>query len=307
MLYYGLDIGGTKIELRAYDTRLQEVYCKRVSTPTEGFQAFIDTVAKLVLETDAYLQVKGAVGIGIPGSESMATKRIFAPNIPAIDGREIRSPLEALLNRRIHLANDADCFAISESKSNCVGNGKFVLGFILGTGFGGGLAISQQAYLGANGMPLEVGHTPLSMEAYNRLNNGNRTPLFKCECGKNGCLDRYLSGTGFEALYLNKYNESLPAITIIEQYRNKEANAVAFVDMYIDVLVMSIAPFVNIFDPDSIVLGGGLSNFDEMYALINERLPSLCLQRESFPLVSKAKYGDSSGVRGAAMLALDIE
>ncbi|MCJ2377637.1 ROK family protein [Vibrio sp. ZSDZ34] len=306
MLYYGLDIGGTKIELRAYDACLQEVYCKRLLTPAQDFQAFIDTVAKLVLETDAYLEIIGAVGIGIPGSESTTTKRIFAPNIPAIDGREIRSPLEDLLKRKIHLANDADCFAISESKSDSVENGMYVLGFILGTGFGGGLAIAQQAYLGSNGMPMEVGHTPLNMEAYNRLNHHNRAPLFGCECGKNGCLDRYLSGTGFEALYLNEYNESLPAIKIIEQYRNKEAKAVAFVNMYIDVLVMSIAPFVNIFDPDSIVLGGGLSNFEEMYALINERLPNLCLERDSFPLVSKAKYGDSSGVRGAAMLALDV-
>lgn len=302
-MLYGLDIGGTKIELRAYDDELIEQLKIRSATPTDNFDAFIDAVVEIVELADQSLKCKGCVGIGIPGSESSLDHSIFAPNIPCIDGQVIRQPIETRLQRSIAIDNDANCFALSESLNDQLLHSDSVLGLILGTGFGAGLAIKHKSYSGANQLALELGHTPLSFQAMQILNcEANGTPIFRCECGATGCLDRYLSGTGFEELYRFYFNENKSALEIIHDYQQQQANSVSFVERFLDLLSLSLAPFVNTFDPDVIVLGGGLSNFDALYPALNQRLSDLCLKRDRFPQVTKARFGDSSGVRGAAML-----
>lgn len=303
-MLYGLDIGGTKIELRAYDNELNEKLKIRLATPTDSFDRFIDAVVNIIEQADESLDCKGRIGIGIPGSESSVDQTIFAPNIPCIDGLAIREPIEKRLQRTIRIDNDANCFALSEAINDHLSHSDHVLGLILGTGFGAGLAIKHRSYSGANQLALELGHTPLSFKAAQALNCGKRgTPIFKCECGATGCLDRYLSGTGFEDLYRFYFNESKKAPEIIHDYQQKQPNSVAFVERFLDLLSLSLAPFVNAYDPDVIVLGGGLSNFDALYPALNQRLSDLSLKRDRFPQVTKARFGDSSGVRGAAMLA----
>ncbi|MCW8346899.1 ROK family protein [Vibrio sp. ZSDZ65] len=303
-MLYGLDIGGTKIELRAYDTEFNEQLKVRVATPRNCYDGFIDAVVDIVEHADKELGCIGNIGIGIPGSESSDDHTIFAPNIPSIDGLKIREPIEKRLQRPIFIDNDANCFALSESQNDQLERSKHVLGLILGTGFGAGLAIDQKSYSGANQLSMELGHTPLSFKAFQAITDANKgTPVFTCECGSEGCLDRYLSGTGFEDLYTFYTGKNHTALQIIEAYDVKVPEVITFVERYFDLLSLSIAPFINTFDPDVVVLGGGLSNFDQLYPALNERLPQLCLKRDHFPLVIKARYGDSSGVRGAAMLS----
>lgn len=303
-MLYGLDIGGTKIELRAYDNELREKLKIRSATPTDNFDDFIDAVVNIVELADQSLKCKGSIGIGIPGSESKVDGTVFAPNIPCIDGKAIRQPIETRLNRPIAIDNDANCFALSESLNDQLAHSDHVLGLILGTGFGAGLAIKHKSYSGANQLALELGHTPLSFKAMQTLKCSTKgTPIFKCECGSTGCLDRYLSGTGFEDLYRFYFGESKTAREIIDNYQDRQPNAVTFVERFLDLLSLSLAPFVNAYDPDVIILGGGLSNFDALYPALNQRLADLSLKRDRFPKVTKARFGDSSGVRGAAMLA----
>lgn len=303
MFLFGLDIGGTKIELRAYDADMTECLRMRIPTPKDSFDNFIDAVVNIINKADVTLKCKGRVGIGIPGSESQRDKTIFAPNVPAIDGRVIRDLIESRIERPIYIDNDANCFALSESKNDELSSSDHVLGLILGTGFGAGLAVKESCYHGANNMALELGHTPLNISAFEVLSKDKEAPLLQCECGAVGCLDRYLSGTGFEDLYEYYYKERFSAPEIIEAYHNNQHNAVTFVDRFANLLSCSIAPFINAFDPDVVVFGGGLSNFDAIYPLLNERIDSFTLSRDKTPYLVKARYGDSSGVRGAALLA----
>lgn len=301
-MYYGFDVGGTKIEFGAFDKNLRRVATERVPTPTDNYEELITILAELVRKYDKEFSCEGTIGIGIPGIEKAEDGSVLTVNVPAAKGRTLRLDLEAKVGRSVALNNDANCFALSEAWDEDLQGSSNVMGLILGTGFGGGIIIDGKVVSGKNNVAGEVGHTRMPIDAWFLL--GDNPPLFDCGCDKKGCIDNYLSGRGFEQLYAH-YHEPLKAIEIIERYKQGEPEAVEFVDTFMDVLAMCLAGLFTSFDPDVVVLGGGLSNFDAIYEEMPKRLPKHLLSISTPPKIIKAKYGDSGGVRGAAFLNIE--
>lgn len=301
-MYYGFDVGGTKIELGVFDAELNKVWQKRVPTPRNSYEALLNTLVELTREADAQTGVAGKIGIGVPAIQTGENGALFTANLPAAMGRPLAQDLEQLLHREIRINNDANCFVLSEAWDAEFCNYPVVLGMILGTGVGGGLVINGRTVDGRNGIAGEIGHLRLPIDALAVL--GEDIPLVKCGCGQTGCIENYISGRGFEWLYAHFYQETLPAVTIIRHFRAGEANALAFVDRFMDLLAACLGNLITLFDPHLLVLGGGLSNFDEIYQILPTRLPSYLMPVAKLPRIAKARYGDAGGIRGAALLHL---
>ncbi len=303
-LYYGFDVGGTKIEFGAFNGELERIASERVPTPTTSYDALLSVLTGLVNKYDKLFSCEGAVGIGIPGVEQASDASVFTANIPAAMGKTLRLDLEKALGRQIKLSNDANCFALSEAWDAALQNKKTVLGLILGTGFGGGIVIDGEILSGKNNVAGELGHMKMPIDAWQAL--GENPPLLECGCGKKGCLDNYLSGRGFEllfnALYDEKNKEVKKAIDIISLFKDGDKKATDFVEHYLDMLSRVLAGLLTCLDPDVLVLGGGLSNFDYLYDALPARLEKYLLYVAKPPKIIKAKYGDAGGVRGAAFL-----
>lgn len=299
-MYYGFDIGGTKIEFGAFNLKLERIATERIPTPVSDYEQLLMVVVDLVNQYDKTYSCEGAVGIGIPGIEKVTDGTVLTANIPAATGQKLRTDLEKKLGRQVALNNDANCFALSEAWDETLRDQKSVLGLILGTGFGGGLILNGKVISGKNNVAGELGHMRMPIDAWQHL--GSNAPLFDCGCGHKGCIDNYLSGRGFEQLYSALYNDRKKAIEIIEQFKAGEQTAVAFVDQYVEMLAMVFGSIMTAIDPDVVVLGGGLSNFDYLYEVLPQRLSKYLLPIATPPQIIKAKYGDSGGVRGAAFL-----
>ncbi|MFD2176565.1 N-acetylglucosamine kinase [Veronia pacifica] len=299
-MYYGFDIGGTKIEFGAFDEKLERIATERVPTPTSDYDALISTLASLVESYDNKFGCEGKVGLGIPGFENATDGTVLTVNIPAASGNALRKDLETRLGRVVALNNDANCFALSEAWDDELKSEKSVLGLILGTGVGGGLILDGKVISGANNVAGEIGHTRIPIDAWFLM--GENAPLFDCGCGNRGCADNYLSGRGFEQLYAHFNGEKKSAIDIISAYRGGDSKATEFVDLFLELLAMFLSGPLTAFDPDVVVIGGGLSNFDTIYSELPKRLEKHILSLSSVPKIIKAKHGDSGGVRGAAFL-----
>lgn len=307
-MYYGLDIGGTKIEFGAFNELRERVATVRVKTPASDYQALVNSVVQLVKDHDELFDSKGFVGIGIPGIESVVDGSLLTSNVPAAKGQFLRQDLELALNRPIQIANDANCFALSEAWDESSQGKEVILGLILGTGFGGGIVIHGNIVSGLSNVAGELGHTRLPLDAWLHLTQWfgsvEQAPIFECGCTNRGCIDNYLSGRGFEQLYQAKYGEHMKAIAIIEQFALQEQKAVNFVDNFIELLAICIANIQTMFDANIIFLGGGLSNFEYLYQALPSKIKPHLMASAQIPVIEKAKYGDSGGVRGAAFLNL---
>ena len=302
-MLYGLDIGGTKIELAVFNQELEKQYSKRVPTPKTSYQAWLQAIVDLVEEADEKFAQKGSVGIGIPGFINPETGEAEIANIAVANHKPILRDLSKLLDREVRGENDANCFALSEAWDEENQKYPMVLGLILGTGFGGGMIFNGKAYSGQSGMAGELGHIQLNYHAL-KLLGWDKAPIYSCGCGNQACLDTYLSGRGFEKLYHDLKGERLSAPEIIQNFNNNEAKAIEFVDLFVELCAISIGNIITILDPNIIVLGGGLSNFDYLYQALPKVLPKYLMDSAKLPLIKKAKYGDSGGVRGAAALFL---
>lgn len=301
-MLYGLDVGGTKIEIEVFDRELNSVWKKRVATPQDSYQSFLTAFVALVQEADNQFQTKGEIGVGIPGIVDIKHKSVYTTNINVAKNKPFIRDLEDKLNRTIHVNNDANCFALSEALHPDFSAYNNVLGVILGTGLGGGLVINQAIVSGANGCGGEIGHLRLPVDVLDIL--GRDMPSVACGCGLSGCCERYISGTGFAWLYQHFYQESLTSPEIISRYYEKEAKAVAHIDRYLEILAAYLGNLLMIIDAELIVMGGGLSNFNEIYQAIPQRLPKYILKQMKVPKIEKARFGDSGGTRGAALLCL---
>ncbi|WED23206.1 N-acetylglucosamine kinase [Vibrio sp. JC009] len=299
-MYYGFDVGGTKIEFGAFNDKLERVATERVPTPGDDYQKLIDTLAGLVEKYDAELGVEGKIGIGLPGMEAADDGTVLTVNVPAAKGKPLRKDLEAKIGRSVKIENDANCFALSEAWDEELQNEKSVAGLILGTGFGGGFVFEGKVFSGRNNVAGEVGHMRLPIDAWFHL--GENAPLFECGCDKKGCLDNYLSGRGFEQLYEHYYGEKKKAIDIIKAQAEGEEKAVEHVERFMELLAICFANLFTALDPHVVALGGGLSNYDLIYEEMPKRIPKYLLSVSKCPKIIKAKHGDSGGVRGAAFL-----
>jgi fructokinase len=283
----GIDLGGTKTEIAALEGP-REVLRRRVPTPRD-YDGTITAIATLVAESG----IDAPVGIGIPGTET-AAGLVKNANSTWLNGRPLRADLEAALGRKVRLANDANCFALSEAADGAGAGARVVFGVIAGTGVGGGVVVEGKVIGGAHGVGGEWGHIPLPAPSVQEVNDA---PL--CYCGKRGCMEVWCSGPGLAAEFARVTGRTLSAEEIAA---SAEPEAVAAMTRQIDRLARGLATVVNILDPDVIVLGGGLSNIARLY----DELPPL-VERYGFtlggpPRIVKNRHGDSSGVRGAAWL-----
>jgi fructokinase len=292
----GVDVGGTKIESAALDVQGNFVARIRRATPS-NYDAAIRLVCELVSSAEQQAQVEGAsVGIGIPGSISPHTGRVHNANTQWLNGRPFHEDMSQALRRDVRIANDANCLALSEARDGAAAGSTTTFAAVLGTGCGGGLMFNGQLVEGANGIGGEWGHNPLPWLSPDELVEP------PCWCGQSGCLENWISGSGLERDYARATNLQRTGEEIVEEARNGGAAAARALDRYVSRLGRALAMICNVVDPDTIVLGGGLSNVSELY----ERLPPMVrayvfAQTWSARIVA-ARWGDSSGVRGAARL-----
>jgi fructokinase len=292
----GIDLGGTKIEAIALGDAGDEMVRRRVPTPAGNYDGTLEAIGELIGAIEKELGEKGSVGIGTPGAISPRTGLLKNSNSVVLNGRPLDRDLTAKLGRPIRIENDANCFALSEAVDGAARDAAVVFGVILGTGVGAGIVVERRVITGCNRIAGEWGHNPLPWPRLDEL------PGLPCYCGKDGCIETYLSGPGLAHEYRSRTGDDLPAYEIASAADAGDKGALAMMEIYEDRLARGLAHIINIVDPDTIVLGGGLSNIARLY----RNVPAL-IQRYVFsdgvatPIVP-ALHGDSSGVRGAAWL-----
>ncbi|MGE5318710.1 MAG: ROK family protein [Hyphomicrobiaceae bacterium] len=323
-LRLGVDLGGTKIELIALDTGGGELLRRRVPTPQNDYLATVAAVAALVHQAEFELGRGGSLGIGTPGAISPASGLMKNCNSTCLNGQPLQQDLERALNREVRLANDANCFALSEAIDGAAAGADSVFGVILGTGVGGGVVVRGHALGGANAIAGEWGHSPLPYfqfaEAQADRHSTGRHPATgeailhpwpspreldaapACYCGKKGCIETWLSGPALASDHIRYGGEELPAHEIVQLANAGYAPCSATLARYEERLARALAGVINLIDPDVIVLGGGLSNVARLYDTVPRLWPRYVFSDRVDTKLVPPQYGDSSGVRGAAWL-----
>lgn len=292
----GVDLGGTKIEILALDAHGRERYRRRVPTPHGDYTGTLQAIAALVRDAEATLGSTGTVGVGTPGSISRATGLLRGANSVCLNGQPIQRDLERLLGRDVRITNDANCFALSEASDGAGAGANVVFGVILGTGVGAGIVVRGEVLDGPNGIAGEWGHNPLPWP------RDDERPGTLCFCGRRGCVETFLSGPALERDHLQVNGEPLTTHEIVARAAIGDAPCAATLTRYEERLARALSHVINLLDPDVIVLGGGLSNADSLYANVPAQWsPWVFSDRVDTRLVKHA-HGDASGVRGAAWL-----
>ena len=294
-MHIGIDLGGTKTESIILDENGKEIERLRKETP-KNYNGTLDTICELVKYLEEKYKTKCSVGVGTPGALSKETDCIKGGNSTWLNGRPLKKDIELRLNRKIFFENDANCFALSEAYDGAGSKHEIVFGVIIGTGVGGGLVIDKKIINGFNNITGEWGHNQMPVGSNDKWNRHD------CYCGKKGCIETFLSGPGFSKHYYDLFNEKLDARIIQENANNGDEKALEFIFQYLDYLARGLAQVINIIDPGAIVLGGGVSNMKQIYGNINAKLKKYVFSDTVNTEVVKNKFGDSSGVRGAADL-----
>ncbi len=291
----GIDFGGTKVEAAALDDAGNVVKRIRTANPG-GYDLAVSCVRDLVRAIESDLGRRCPVGIGAPGSVSPTTGLMRNSNSLYLNGRRFKEDLDAALDRPVRIANDADCFALSEATDGAGAGAKTVFGVILGTGCGGGLVVDGQLIQGANGIGGEWGHVPLPWA------DQSETPGPECYCRQKGCLEQWISGTGLQRDYRVQTGHSFTGEEIVQAAANADLEAGAALNRLIDRLGRALALVCNIVDPNAIVIGGGLSHVSEIYPTLPDIISSYAFSDAWTAKIAPARWGGSSGVRGAARL-----
>ncbi len=301
----GVDLGGTKIEAVAFADDGQELWRKRTPTPKQDYTAIVNAIVGLVTEAETALGKKGTVGVGIPGTISPATGKIKGANTVVLIGNALDIDLGNRLQRPVRLANDANCFALSEATDGAAAGATSVFGAILGTGTGGGLVFQGQIIVGGNAIAGEWGHNPLPWPRTWTLPDGrtiDERPGPRCYCGRSGCIETFLSGTGIKREHTELTGKQMGAGEIADAVADKDPDAAATFERYLDRLARAFATIINSFDPHVIVVGGGLSKLKAIYSEVPKRWGAWVFSDVVETRLVPPRYGDSSGVRGAAWL-----
>lgn len=297
----GIDVGGTKIEGVLLDDSSSERQRVRVPTPAGDYRQTLAAVSDLVARLEVDTVGAATVGVGIPGAISPTTGLVKNANATWLIGRPLHRDLEAILARPVRLANDANCFAVSEAVDGAGADAHIVFGVILGTGVGGGIAIKSQVWSGANAIAGEWGHNPLPWR------EAADPPAELCYCGRSGCIETYLSGSGLARAYrsaggADDSEGKVDAASIGAWAEQGEAAAIVCLDAYAGRLARALASVINIVDPDVIVLGGGLSNIARLYDKVPRLWQRWVFSDRVTTALRRNQHGDSGGVRGAAWL-----
>ena len=297
-LRIGIDVGGTKIEGAVIDESGTVRLRRRTSSPAGDYRATISAIVAIIGDIERDLGVTASVGIGIPGAISAATGLVKNANSTWLIGRPLQRDLETALARPVRLANDANCFALSEATDGAAAGAETVFGVILGTGVGGGIAVNGQIQVGANAIAGEWGHNPLPWPGPDEM------PGPPCWCGRSGCIETFLSGPGLAADHRRHTGRSLTAREIAHTAEIGDPDCRAALARYSDRLARGLALVINLIDPDAIVLGGGLSAIGMLYDEVPRRWQRYVFSDRVLTRLLPPTHGDSSGVRGAAWLWL---
>lgn len=292
----GVDLGGTKIEFVALEPDGTELYRHRIATPRLDYEGTVRAIADGVKDMEKQLGRTASVGVGIPGTISTRTGLVKNANSTWLNGKPFDKDLSRALAREVRCANDANCLAVSEATDGAGADRHLVFAVILGTGCGGGVAVDRRVHSGSNGVAGEWGHNTLPWM------RAEEFPGPPCYCGKNGCIETWISGTGLEKDYERATKISLRGPEIIARSEAGEPAALATLDRFEDRLTRGLAGVINLLDPDMIVMGGGASQIPRIYKNVPGRLKEYVFGKEADTPLVPAKHGDSSGVRGAAWL-----
>ena len=295
----GIDLGGTKIEIALVDAMHGVIYKDRVPTPQHSYNAILDAISALVDKTVSQQKIErpASIGIGIPGCLDPATQLVRGSNTVVMNGKPLQVDLQQRLGLQIHLQNDANCLAVSEAVDGAANGCSVVFAVIIGTGCGGGIAIDGKAWTGKNAIAGEWGHNPLPWPSAAEIQ------VAPCWCGQVGCQETWISGTAFALDHARHTGERIKAEQIIAKMRAGNLAARESFGRYVNRLARALASVMNVLDPDAIVLGGGMSNVDEIYQALPSEIIRYTFTKPIATPVLKAMHGDSSGVRGAAWLS----
>lgn len=296
----GIDLGGTKIEFIALGDNGSVLARHRIPSPQHQYQKTLNTIKDGVDALETKLGKRGSIGIGIPGTISPHTGLVKGANSTWLIGNPIDRDLEEMFGRPVRVANDANCFALSEAIDGSGAGSNVVFGVILGTGVGGGLCVNRELLQGRNGIAGEWGHSPMPQG-----NSGApECPpnVRRCYCGRHNCIETFLSGPAFSLSFFEQNNIDLTAHQIVERLNANDKSAHAAIETYEKQLARALAGVINIIDPDIIVLGGGMSNIARLYETVPNLWQEWCFSDRVDTLLKPPQHGDSSGVRGAAWL-----
>jgi fructokinase len=293
----GVDLGGTKTEIIALNQKGNTLLRRRVATPAGDYQATLSMIKELVTQADEELGQRYAIGFGTPGSPSPHDGKMRNCNSTCLNGQQLQEDLRGMLQRPVAIANDANCLALSEATDGAGAAAHSVFAVILGTGVGAGIVINGEVLHGANGIAGEWGHNPLPAP------RDNERPGALCYCGRNGCIETFLSGPGLKRDHFNVTGEDREPQEISAGAIANDPSCEATLQRYEERLARALAHVVNILDPDVVVLGGGLSNLTRLYENIPRIWGPYIFSDSVATRLLQNKHGDSSGVRGAAWLA----
>ncbi|HEY3778129.1 MAG TPA: ROK family protein [Rhizomicrobium sp.] len=292
----GVDLGGTKIEIIALGEDGRTLLRERAATPRTEYRDVLGAIAQLVSAAEETLGRRGTLGVAIPGALSTRTGLVKNANSTALIGHPIDRDLAAILDRPVRVANDANCFALSEAADGAVADCGTVFGIIAGTGVGGGICVGGRLLEGAHRIAGEWGHNPLPAP------RAEEVPGPPCYCGRHGCIESWISGPSLAREFAQTTGRILVAAEIARAAQNGDTAAEAEMALFMDRFARAVASVVNILDPDAVVLGGGLSNIDRLIEELPARVEAYAFAPEGPTRIVRNKHGDSSGVRGAAWL-----
>ncbi len=292
----GIDLGGTKIEGVVLDARGVVAARRRVKTPQGDYDGTVRAIVELVQDLERETGGRSSVGLGMPGIISPATGLVKNANSVCLNGRPLDRDLEKALGRPLRIENDANCFALSEASDGAAAGRPCVFGVILGTGTGGGVVVGGRILHGRNAVGGEWGHNPLPWP------EGGEWPGQSCYCGRTGCIETFLSGPGLARDYQQATGRPVEPVEIVARADAGEPEAVSCLDRYVNRLARALATIINVIDPDAIVLGGGLSSIERLYRDVPGQWSRYVFSDRVTTELLPPKFGDSSGVRGAAWL-----
>ncbi|MBF0225331.1 MAG: ROK family protein [Desulfobacterales bacterium] len=291
----GIDIGGTKIEALLLDENDKIFIRKRISTPKiEGYDAILKSVCEFIVETQNLIPSgkEYTIGIGIPGMIESESQLVHNANTTCLIGKPFKQDIESVISRKIGMENDANCFTLAETIAGAAKGYNLVFGVIMGTGCGGGICINGKVWSGIHGIAGEWGHFSIDP-------NGN-----KCYCGQNGCIETKISGSGVEESFFIKYKKKLKMEEILKGSRNNDKECTLIFDQFLDDFGRALGGLISILDPEVVVIGGGLSNIDELYTSGIKKVKKYAFHRDIKTPILKNTLGDSAGVFGAAWIGI---
>ena len=293
----GVDLGGTKIEVIALGVDGRQLLRRRAPTPQSGYDDTVRAIAALVLDAERELKARATVGLAIPGTLSPVTGLVKNANSTKLIGQPLDVDVGRALGRKVRVANDANCFALSEASDGAAAGADIVFGIIAGTGVGGGVCIRGHAVTGAHAIAGEWGHNPLPSPSLAEVEHAPQ-----CYCGRRGCIESWVSGPALSRDFMHRTGRRLDASEIAQLAASQDAQAGEAMVVFYDRFARAIATLVNILDPDVIVMGGGLSNIEGLYRELPPRVEAYAFTPQGETRIVRNKHGDSSGVRGAAWL-----